>query len=1023
MELTELCTQEDPAYKSRIKLIRQAQSEVLEACLALPDCRSWFLEAAFKFRKDTNLERTKRIMGHINCPLELIALVDAIYPEMVADVPAMREVQLAMLEPGGGQRWNWLQSLTRKASLESLVEHYLYKGYIRFIRTTADGVELNSSQTRGELLCLTPGFVIEHFLQYPENEGYVAAYMGFDQLEHYVERLKPKNAARALKREGAPQEWFERFALHKSVVVRKAVAADIRTPQTILRKLALDKHAGVKATALDKLPEDVRSSMLGESLTDTQQASKAGPGDAGFLTVLRLAGADDSQLATVASKADDLLACAASLHPQAGEAVLQALRQRADLPLWARIGLAMKTQLPEEIDGLIAEGDYHLWIGLSDNPHLSLDQAMALMQKLPEERVLANLVNTYIDQPEAIDALSKLAVDKSPLATALKSLLKDTTSEKKLSSIHGSRKCRARVMHRLVARHQNCPEKLYRRYACYLSEDLAQNPAYSLAVLESAKPIKPEAFDEWKYDDYLDRGHAPEFLCDWVLRNGERSCQRKVIACSEVNPNSVRHLAVLDDSHVHRRFVHYRTIRFSEYEYRMLARIGSASLRKKLVEEGYVYNGMLQELAQDKDKSVAKEAQKLARKRGVPLAAIKPDSKPRKKGLGNKAARLELAEISQDFEILSLLAKDKLKDVRREVARRKDLPPDLILQLLDDPEEQVLYSALSQLCRRNFSEADQSRLQQRLLALVADIHKGEQLRRRAMENLPDPTAGDAWYGRENGRFDSAIFTITADSGIIDNLLFRLERGEKVCGWSSVFNNPNLSLEQCDALLLSFKRSGTPERELARLIRQHPNLDLVVALIKKYRKLLDEYHFWEREQECSPEQVLALSTDSDIPLGTLISVWSDQLWKLPEPEYRQLFERALQQGLGRRMSFDSNMPPVRQAFILKRLLEVNDDDLLQSYFYRVKLTEREVDNFLETGGEPIRHGIAEGQDLSDTQIRRIENDESNIVRTGLYYSCRTSRSRLSSDFLRGFVRIDRTARSGVIEELRLRGEEL
>ncbi|WP_226661779.1 hypothetical protein [Microbulbifer aggregans] len=1021
MALTELCINKQPVDRKRIELIKQASPVVLDECLGLPDCQGWFLDEAFRHRYDTDLERTQRIVSHVNCLPKLIALMDTIQPEMVADVPAMRAIQLDMMMPEGQKEWQRLKHFTREPNLDRFVEYYLYGRDKDLIREAVDGVELDHYQLRAELLRVTPRFIIEYCLQHAESQDYIATYMAIDELEHFIERLSPKYAAVALQREEIPREWFERFASHKSVTLRKAVANDPRTSQEALCKLAADKHAGIKEIALNRLPEDMRNSVLGESLLSSSDASTTTSDDGHFFTVLRLAQAGSSQLAKVAAEADDLLACAATLHPCADEQVLDALCQRTGLPQWACIGLAMKTERAEEIDTLIDDGNRHLCIGLSSNPHLTLDQASALMRKLPDDRVLANLANTFIDQPEAITALSSLAVAKSPLAAALKRLLKDSTDEKKLSSLHGSRNCRPLVVQRLVARHPNCPKKLYPLYASYLPDDLARNTRYSLAVLESAKPIKPKAIDKWKIDDYLDQGHAPEFLCDWLLRNDEIGRQRKVIACTHANPNAIRHLTVLDDSHVHRRFVHERTMTYSEYEYRMLARIGSPSVRKALAEKGYANNAILQELALDRDKSVAMAAQRLAKKRGVRLAGANRVDSTSSKGLGNKAARLELATESKDPAILSLLVTDKLKDVRSTVAARRELAPALSFELLKDPEEQVLLSALYGIRDRVFNAEEKPILQELLCALVSDTSKGADVRKRAMRSLPDPSAGDPWYGRENGLFDSEIFAITADTGIIDDLLFRLERGEVTRNWESVFDNPHLTISQCEALLSKCKRRRG--WRLGMLIRKHPDLDVVVALLEKHIALSEEEGFSQRKQDCSPEQILALASNPNIPSRALISVWGRHMWKLPEPKFTELFEWALEQGGAYDMAVDPNNTEKRRAYIIQRLLEKNHEDLLEYFCYRVKLTERQIDGFLDNDSSAIRRGIAEGQELTDAQIRRLENDVSLGVRVSLFDSRGTPRSRLSSEFLRAYGKVYRDHRSAVEEELRLRGEEV
>ena len=163
-------------------------------------------------------------------------------------------------------------------------------------------------------------------------------------------------------------------------------------------------------------------------------------------------------------------------------------------------------------------------------------------------------------------------------------------------------------------------------------------------------------------------------------------------------------------THIHNRILRKDTPVCSEFVYRLIATTGTPLQRKQLasLKLKRVYPQLLRELTSDKDSSVRQAASKQATKRG--LAPAQQPDKTSLRTLGNKAARIDLAKSSSDPDILYMLSEDKVRDVRRALAKRQlPLPFVCLEKLLTDSDDHVVSSAVRILDRMMESATPPSR--------------------------------------------------------------------------------------------------------------------------------------------------------------------------------------------------------------------------------------------------------------------------------------------------------------------------
>lgn len=1007
VNLAELCVSKKPIAAQRIEPVYNASRAEIEQCIAIEQCQGWFLESVSCHRRDVDKALIEQLLNHPNCPMEVVAVINHLKPDWAANTVAMAQVQLACMEPDGKREWGYYQldsrydagQLRYKYEVRALPallhdkmfsrsKEYLTRRFSQEQRQQTDKKYPGFFALNQEMLRRTPKFIIEHYLTDKESAKYIATFMDWADLQAYLADFEPGVLALVAARDDIAEAFSRQQVTSKSATVRKALALNATTPKDILTTLAKDKNKAVAEAALNTLPEAERQQFLQQSGTDATLAGNLEHQHQMRVLLLPLAPA--TELLHIASSATPLLTCAATLHACADAAVINAAASR-DLPLWAKVGIALRTADAELISTLIKSADQHIAIALSDNPNLSVDQVLHLIRQRSDDRVLANLANRFIDEPQMLGVIAGQARIWGPW---LKQLMLPGTPGTALRAIYRESKARYLVLSRLIARHPNCPKSLFGHFAYYMADDVALNPGYKVLLDKADKASVPKPFDGWKVDDYLDSGQSYEYLCTWLLRNSsDIALQRKTISATFVNPNLVRPQACTSDTHTVRRFIHPSAQAFSEYEYRMVVELTGVASKKALIEQERLSNGLLQELLQDPDKALFRVAQKLALKRGLVKAA--EVKQPEIGNLGNKQARLDLVRSTTCSEILTVLAKDKTVDVRCEAAQRSELDTDSLFALLSEDNSDIVQKAFSNLCRRSLAEVEQQKLQNQLKAQVLNPALDPYLRQSLCRKLTDTKFTDSLFKQHDGIFDSIVVATTSDSDLLDKCLFNVLRGDRSLNLDNFANNPHLSASQAEAIM-----AAKPQL-LSRIFMHINSTEVLLSLLPQAQMLqydlLKNYGSGlKAQQNFSPEQ-LALLYAAFEPMFFLQFAYK-QLHKLTDEAFTSLLPLVPELINYHDVLKNKQYSPQQIKMLLKYLLGRYKRSDMESFLYAFQLDVDDIQHIIQLKSEDLRLLVAMYQPLTAEQIQQLSEDTSESVSDALLHNKHIAAEQLSLDFL-------------------------
>lgn len=1024
--IQKLCLEQKPNNRSRIDLIQNSIRNEIEQCLQLQECQAWFLDEVFRHRYDNDNTMVQTIVNHPNCPHELLALVFLHRPEWLKNSLAMAELQLSIMEADAERSWKRNLHYAKSTNLPSCALDLLYSEDFRFLsRRYSNNCESenfefllgdNSVALHREIFRRIPEFVVASFAD-KDSMAYIAVCCQLSSLPEFIKKMPPRIQAIAASRGDISNKLIEKFSIDKSVLVRTAIAKNKKTADGILIRLSRDKNHKVANLAIERLPENIRKKVL-KQRSSVQNNSNLEQEESQLL-VLRLPCVDSTELTQIAAKAKPLLACAAVLHPSASAKVCTSAAARADLPLWAKIGLALKSNNSKVLDTLIYSKNQHIHTALSSNSHLNEKQALELSQESKNHRVLVNIANMFIDNVFVLKKIMLLA-PRSAWVTKLKTLLDSDSKAKELLSLHRNYDDRFLVHSRLLARHKNCPKSCYALFSYYLPDDLAKNTTYNLQVLEAGKTIKPQPFDDWKINECLNDGYGHEFLNYKTLHSSDLIADiRKLISCKYTNPNEVRHLVILDDSHTHKRFLHDRALPFSEYEYRIIAQYGSPATQKLLVENIKISDELLLELTESKYKAVSMAAQKAAQNRGLGVS-VKIDSSSLK-SLGNKAARLDLARETQDINILKMLTKDKTRDVRRTVAYRKELDNLSLIELLADDDASVLSSALNNLglLQRTLNHTENDRLQEKLKTILLNENIQDYVRIKAFSMSNDKQLKDAQFKNGLGLFDQTIALSTDNETILASILFAYERGDRKFTERTIMLNPYVGWEHKDKILV--KRPELAQALFTNILTFKQLLDTYKRYSEGFKKYLISHSF-RLGFTLSKSNIEHLYNELD--LKTFCFVTEGKLHLLGDSMLISIVNKLSGNPIFDIIFGNNNYSEVVFQCIKDCVFEKKNHQHLSSFVVYYELSTELITELIKNGSKDVKEEIGRNQKLTTLQINLIEKDASFNVRHSLFDSTHVSIEQLSSAFLRAISTLKGSYfKEEAKEELERRGEFL
>lgn len=997
-DLHTLCLENMPHYLTRTLAIRQADKGDILACIANSDCQSWFLDDVLRNYPANDDDLVKQILQHGNCPKRVLIFVKLFQPDWVENTSVMAEIRLALMGEDMRMEWAMLKYDNKAEDLEEALET-LYSLDIKMWSRNLGApdkynpkLDWDGNKVVGmtELLKRAPAFLIRAFCDHKESQPTFARYLNWDELRPLLLNMEPKIRAIAATRDDLASDLVASLSADSSVLVRSAIANNPLTDEQTLLSLAGDKSSKVAQAALNNLPGEIRNRLLQKDVAPQKLEAHDDVGS--LLLTLRLPTVDPAILAGIAERSSAVIACAATLHPATTQTALDAVSRREDFPEWALLGVALKTNDVSVIDLLLKSQSKSIQIGLSGNPHLSKEQALKLLKNTKEERVRANVANLFIDDAELLQQIAATAQTGSNWLTLLKLVLDAASGPKDLKTVFENSKFRYLVLTRLVARHPNCPPDLYRTFVYYLPEDLALNPTYALKVLETGQPAKPRYLDPYIVSEYWNRGNAPEYLCRWTWRSGDLVEMRKVISSYHADPNLVRHTVIMDDVHVHKRFLHENSIRFGEYEYQVLALVGNTAVKKLLLDKSDVSDELVISLAQSPDKAVAMAAQKLAQERKLGVT-VKID-KSSKKSLGNKAARLDLAKSTQDVDLLKVLAADPVRDVRYEVAGRDEASLDILIQFLDDADDLVLQQSIHNLERRNVGPDQHERMQSIYRRIFLDEGRKDQTREMVLRYIDDIAFAEHLFAEGEGKFDSAILRKTGSMPILDKALFELARGNnKINAWV-LYENQNLTPQHMDTLIMQ------KPRDLEYLLKYAASARRLLYLMDRHPEMLkrntDSLRY---SNKFSPADVLALFKELDA--DTFIPLVRGSLHRLADEDLIPMLS-----SLSTAERFISVIANTRYSTEVKKAIfniveNSKNRKWIAEYSYSFPLDEKTIDRYLAICSKGIQRAIAHSQTLTDRQLLVLCECQDDDVRGSLLEP--RNAARLPVAYVRGIAR--------------------
>ena len=816
------CEEKHQGNLKLVESIYQADRAEVDACLLQEDCTEWFIRSAAFHRHDNDELLFKRILAHPNCPDDVVAVIKCFLPALLEETPALAVFQLNCMDPQYKEKWDRKIRVFKSSNLLHDVIRRIYENFIHKSSRNIVDIDRPYKSIYSELLERTPYFILAQYFKDTKSTKFIGSTISTDFAIKNYKSLATQSKTELAKRWPLTAQLSELLITEKSIGVKKALAENSTTPYLIVKRLAEDPNEKISSLALNNLPIDTRDSIVVESAeTQGYDRKKA-------LINLRFEQINPAELERIAKIGEPFIACAASLHKDSNNSTIETIIKREDLPDWAKIGAALKSNNHVFLDKMIDLGDDDFNVALSDNPYLDENQAAKLIDQTQRDRVLANLANHFIENSKLLSNIAASTKVKSQWIKNLRRILDPNVKNSELRSIAKNDECTYLILARLLARNPNCPKHLFKRFAHYLPEDLLLNPGYSLLLLEDPSAKERRGFDDWKVEEFIEYS-GPEYVVDSMSSTSDKKLARKLGSSRTINPNHIRLYAISDDAALQRRLVHERAQRFSEFEYRSLAELGSATTLKALLKVPHISNEVVLYLSSVKDKSVAITAEKIAKKRG--LAVEKVVKEISLKGLGNKSARMDFARESLDLNILKLLVKDKTKDVRMTVASREELDNESLLILTEDKEDGVITSLKRNLNKRKFSDEQKNTLTQVAQRVVSDVSRSISARQSMLEFITDQDFLKSLYKDPKGELEIKIIELTRDEELMETVLFNYNRqndnkNDRVL--QSLSNNPYLSLSIARKLLLEnsryskniISRNSNPE-VIALIFNDHP----------------------------------------------------------------------------------------------------------------------------------------------------------------------------------------------------------
>lgn len=842
-----------PTFMLKVaRAISEASDSLIDECLNLPDCQGWFLEWSLLLRSHCSDAQLELIVLHPNSDehfIQQLAFMMPLWFQQLESKGRMTERVKALC--GAELEDLRLQHCddTRQIAAITLLSENLYSGLLSLRWTLRTWYPGSTVEERHFLIASVAPLFAEFALNRACSTG---KKIDIDAMADFIPQLS--------------EQQLTLLANSEARQARVRAASDKQCPLELLIQLSQDKSKPVREAALRQLPLEYqpKSKPARKSPGKKNTSSKnTGIQETSFINSLLSDALSSDDLINVARNGDALSVCAATLHNNANAEVI-AIAESRQLPEWAQLGIARHTRNAERINQLMTARDEHVLIALAANPNLTPEQALGMIG--PNNWVNAQIGNQFIDNNDILDRIAELDDWKQDLP-----VLRDhSTTVKLLQETFRKRTLGYSLIDRLMARNPKCPKIFYRKLVYYVPDDLQQNPVYALHLLESGKAVSPSSY-KLPYDF---NKHLEIIFDDMMASETDAKLIREAIGYQYLNPNHVNQIAITADRYLHRVLLESGMHLHSEFVYRIIAAVGSVTLRKTLVThpEQPASDELILLLTNDKDSSIRQSAAIEAARRGL-IKSFTPD-KTSLKSLGNKAARIDLAKNSNDLEILQMLCNDKLRDVRWEVARRKQiLPLQNLLQLATDSDEYVQRSAIYTLNKDINNDGGElhQQFQSELTGLLQDEQCQIELRALALAHCEDGQLVDQYWQHESIRAEfltdtgSLLLSPHSHSSLMRHYLdaepFDREK------FKACYRLKSLTFEQIDMTLSRYPKVANEMYEELRhnySLRKelHPEEEVLAFLIANYQSYIhpQEAPEWAKDRKEKLAKAIAAYPD-------------------------------------------------------------------------------------------------------------------------------------------------------------------
>ncbi len=550
-------------------------------------------------------------------------------------------------------------------------------------------------------------------------------------LEHFAQdKAAPAPLRKALAtRKRIPPQLLDTLATDRAKTVRAALAGNEHVAAEILLTLAGDREESVRNALLANpaCPETARHEayLINATKPSPHDAPLKELKDADIIALLGSPETSIEKLAELAVLEAPWVRAGCALHRNAEPTLLSQLAGDKDILVRESTAYNPHTP-PEALETLLNSGEERVLEGLAGNDGLgeSLQLRLATLINAGKTsdrigRYLADTTNSPTVWEKLAEMECKASKGEKGWCTILRELLDPQAS--RLFDLQRNYRYRYLFLHKLIARHPNCPEKLYGHYAYYLFDSLAQNPKVAIRLLENPNAITPKPFGDGVLDMWFSNSTAPGHVVSHYLKNVDIERKRKAASCYSARPAQLQQDVFEPDIHTRKWLARYR--KMTPFSAEILARDKQASVRNLVAQNEHTPPLVLAFLA--KDKSAAVRAAALQNKKFPVLDAddVKtsatdgaevPANIPRYANQGKKRDRERMAEQAVDAKILADLSADRHPDVRKRVADNKNTNRVTILSLLSDSESAIRLAALR---HKHITNADR-------MSLVTDEEAG-----------------------------------------------------------------------------------------------------------------------------------------------------------------------------------------------------------------------------------------------------------------------------------------------------------